>query len=154
MMTNEFEYKLLDPLEKVGINGNFITADRLILRAPSKKLGQYTAKIKQGIKQSEIYMQSQVLSAIKDVNAFLDKSRIEEISEIEESDDKKSQTIITRIMGSNVNWHDFEENFKQLCLNGCCLFDEKHPMTSALFDNLSDRDGDNMLGMYIVKFFL
>lgn len=155
MMKNEFEYILLTPLERVGMGGNFVDADRLIFSAPSKKLSQYTAKIKQGMQQSEKFLQVQVLGSIKDYNAFLEKAQEQEknANNIEKSTEERASEIINQIMASNVNWHEFEECFKQICINGCCSVNGQTPMTVALYEKLSDKDGDKMLGLYLANFF-
>ena len=140
MLKTELTYDLLQPVV-YDFQGVQKEATQLTLRAPNRSQLKFTAPLKQGFMRAMKSLQGERTEA-KAVQAAEAESNI------------GADEVLAVLLMSDVDFYDYAQNFMKLACSGAVLLDGTTPMTSVLYDRLSDDDGDKILGLYVANFML
>ena|SRR3990167_9043702 len=135
---SEFTFQLETPVS-YHAGGNIVDGYELILKAPSNKQRHESAKLKQGFFRA--------LKGMADNRGTVDTGEQKESAAISGSE------VMSVIMMSDVDLSDYQENFRQLLLNGACYVGGVK-LTQPIFESLSDSDTERLMGEYIANFLL
>jgi hypothetical protein len=138
-MISEFTFTLSSPV-KYHDAGQIAEGFELLLKAPSNKNRIESAKLKQGFFRA--------LKGMADNRGNVDT----DAAESKDSTISGSE-VVSVIMMSDVDLSEYQENFRQLLLNGVC-FVGSEKLTTPMFDSLSDSDTEKLMGEYIANFLL
>lgn len=138
-MISEFTFTLSSPV-KYHDAGQVTEGHELLLKAPSNKNRIESAKLKQGFFRA--------LKSMADERGNVD-------TETAESKDNliSGSEVVSIIMMSGVDLSEYQENFRQLLLNGICFIGSEK-LTAPMFDSLSDSDTERLMGEYVANFLL
>lgn len=138
-MISEFTFTLTSPV-KYHAAGQITEGMELLLKAPSNKNRIESAKLKQGFFRA--------LKGMADGRGNVDT----DTAENKDSTISGSE-VVSVIMMSDVDLSEYQENFRQLLLNGVC-FVGNEKLTAPMFDSLSDADTERLMGEYVANFLL
>lgn len=146
-LKSEFIFTLSTPLS-YHEKGQLATTSELLLKAPSSKQRNESAKLKQGFFRALKDMES-VTNGKTDVEKEAVKERM-----AAQEEEIGADEILSIIMMSNVDLGSYQESFRTLLLNDACMVGGSTKLTAPMFDNLSDADTERLLGEYLANFLL
>ena len=148
----QFEVELSDPIEKVAVNGAEVEGRTVLLTAPSAKHRKFATPLKQMFKRA-IMEQQQSFSA-EQIAAAKDEQKTE--SEEDQKIDGESFIMILESTSA-----DMCEAYDRFCSLLCgddkvegCGSIEGTKLTQYLFDKLSMKDMEKLLGEYFANFLM
>lgn len=145
----EFDFVLKDPIQ-FDNQGKIETGNALVLKAPSNAQRRWTTQIKAAFMGAVAEQQR---------NAPADMiSNAKAQAQASGKDANASMTggeIMAVIYSSSGDIEKVESAFKSLILSqGICMIEGKQALTNILFDKISDRDMDRLMGDYLANFFI
>lgn len=138
-LVNEFEYTLLKPIT-IHKDGGMAESTKLLLKAPSNKHRYNLIKLKQGFMRAIMSMQNTRKVSDKKDNA--EEAKFD------------AKIIIMLLLGSDIDFSEYLNSFKDLICSELCLVDGVVQLNQMLFDQLSDNDCELLMGRYIETFLL
>lgn len=136
--TSEFHFNLESPID-YHKGAQIEKAHELTLKAPSNKQRHQSAKLKQGFFRA--------LKGMAD-----NRGEITDVVDEKQSVITGSE-VISIIMMSDVDLSEYQDNFRELLLNGACFVGDIK-LTSPMYDLLSDSDTERLMGEYVANFLL
>lgn len=141
----EFEFQLSAPIS-VHDKGQIIEAKALRLKPPSARNRVQTAKLKQAFYRGMTSLQSKIVDKG-------DKEKDKEVAP--ENQEIKGADIINMILASDTDYGEFTDQFRVLLLTDCAFVaGSEQKLTQPLYDQISDRDLDLLMGDYFENFIL
>lgn len=141
-LISEFTF-ILDTPVSIAVGGSFVPVSEMILKAPSNKQRNESAKLKQGFFRAVEEMQGR----------SSDKIESKETINTSSDDDLTGDKIIPVLFMSKIDINAYQENFRVLLLNDICTIGGTK-LTSPIFDSISDADTERLMGEYIANFLL
>lgn len=141
-LISEFTFILETPVS-IAVGGSFVPVSEMILKAPSNKQRNESAKLKQGFFRAVEEMQGR----------SSDKIESKETINTSSDDDLTGDKIIPVLFMSKIDINAYQENFRVLLLNDICTIGGTK-LTSPIFDSISDADTERLMGEYIANFLL
>ena len=139
----QITHNILIPF-KYAKEGEFVDAKTITVKAPSNKVLPYLAVIQQEYAKS--------MFAISEKSKEIPK----EISKTKTNDNSDAEGMIF-LMSANSDMQKVYDNFRKILVEGnakepICVIDNSEKMTMPIYEDISPRDINIILGRYIISF--
>lgn len=137
---DRFEYRLESPIS-YHHKGEKRDGELLVLIAPTARQNALRQK-----------MQQMFMQAIASLRGKNSEQQTDE-QPTDPSDAKMGASeVLSIIMMSSIDMHEFNEMFKRLLLDGACLVEGEEKLTLKMYEDFSAYDCDKLLGEYMAFF--